>query len=248
MSITRILATLLCGSLLLYPFAVHGADRDSPSAIGGNELDLRLDFIETRLDAGKQHAQYWQNGWSGFYAVSALAQTISWLDADNNDDRINYAVGAVKATGSLLDMLAAPPPGRYGADAIRAVEGRSLDKLDKAENLLQAAAQRAQARTAWKPHLKVLGVNLLGGGVILAFGDRDDALLSTTLGIAVARPISGPNRPAQSLTSRIIRTTFLRWMPRLSPAGSCCLSPAESWYEAPSDVMGPANTAGYATT
>jgi hypothetical protein len=201
MSITRILTTLFCSSLLLFPFVVQGADRGSPSVTAGNELDLRLGFIEERLDAGKRHAQYWQNGWTGFYAVSGLAQTVSWLDADNNDDRINYVVGAIKSTGGLIDILLRPMPGRYGADEIRGMKAPSFDKLGQAEDLLQATARRALEKSTWKPHLKVMGVNLLGGAVILAFGDGGDALLSTAMGIAVgeANIWTQPTRPIVNL-------------------------------------------------
>ncbi len=201
MPLTRILATLFCGLLLYFPFVVQGADIGPPSVTAEEEIDLRLGFIEERLDAGKQHAQYWQNGWTGFYAASALAQTVFWLDADNNDDSINYIVGALKSTGGLIDILLRPMPGRYGAGEIRGLEGCSFDKLGRAEDLLQTTARRAQEKTTWKPHLKVLGVNLIGGAVILAFGDGGDALLSTAMGIAVgeANIWTQPTQPSTDL-------------------------------------------------
>jgi len=201
MPLTRILATLFCGLWLCFPLAAQGADRGFPSVTADEEIDLRLGFIEERLNAGKRHARYWQNGWTGFYSASALAQTVFWLDADNNDDRINYVVGAVKATGGLIDMLLRPLPGRYGADEIRALEGPSLYRLGKGEDLLQAAARRVQEKTTWKPHLKVMGVNLLGGAVILVFGDGGDALVSTAMGIAVAEANiwTQPTQPSTDL-------------------------------------------------
>jgi len=201
MPLTSILATLLCGLLLCFPFVAQGADKNSPSVTADEEIDLRLGYIEERLDAGKRHARYWQNGWTGFYSASALAQTVFWLDADNNDDRINYLVGAVKATGGLLDMLLRPLPGRYGAAEIKSLEGPSHVRLGKGEDLLQAAARRAQEKTTWKPHLKVLGVNLIGGAVILAFGDGGDALVSTAMGVAVAEANiwTQPTRPSSDL-------------------------------------------------
>lgn len=201
MPLIKILATLFCGLFLCVPYIVQGADLNYPSATADNEIDLRLNFIEERLETGKQHAQYWQNGWTGFFAVSSLAQTVAWLDADNNDDRINYIVGAIKSTGGLIDILLRPMPGRYGASEIRGLEGQSFDKLGQAEDLLQATAQRAQAKTTWKPHLKVLGVNLIGGAAILAFGDGGDALVSTAIGIAVgeANIWTQPTQPSSDL-------------------------------------------------
>ena len=201
MPLTKMLTTLICCLLLHFPSVAHGADPGAPSPSIDKELELRLDYIEERLDAGKRHAQYWQNGWTGFYSVSAVAQTVLWLDADNNDDRINYVVGAIKTTGGLVDMLLRPLPGRYGADQIRALEAPSAKRLDQAEELLQATARRAQEKTTWKPHLKVLGVNLLGGAAILAFGDEGDALISTALGIAVgeANIWTQPTQPIADL-------------------------------------------------
>jgi hypothetical protein len=201
MPLTKILATLFCGLWLCFPLAAQGADRGSQPVTADEEIDLRLGFIEERLNAGKRHARYWQNGWTGFYSASALAQTVFWLDADNNDDRINYVVGAIKSTGGLIDILLRPMPGRSGAEEIRGMQAPSIDKLGRAEELLQATALRAQAKSTWKPHLKVMGVNLLGGAVILAFGDGGDALISTAMGIAVgeANIWTQPTQPSTDL-------------------------------------------------
>lgn len=227
MPLIKMLATLLCGFLLSFPFVAQGADPGASLSPIDRDLELRLEFIEERLDAGQRHARYWQNGWTGFYSVSVLAQTVFWLDADNNDDRINYVVGAVKATGGLVDMLLRPLPGRYGTDPIRALKGGSLDRLGLAEDLLQATSRRAQAKTTWKPHLKVLGVNLLGGAVILAFGDGGDALLSTALGIAVgeANIWTQPSQPITDLRdyqgrfARIRNQNAHRWQLLPFPGG-----------------------------
>ncbi len=135
----------------------------------GVDVQQRQEFIEERLDDGRRHAGYWQKGWSGFYSASAAAQTFMWLDADNNDDSINAVVGAVKSAGALVDILLRPMPGRQGADKIRNLPAKQ--RLSKGEELIDQTAQRAQERTAGKSHLKGIGVNLLGGMVIAAFGD-----------------------------------------------------------------------------
>lgn len=170
----------------------------SAQELSENDIRQRQNFIEERLDDGRQHASYWQNGWTGFYAVSAAAQTVMWLDADNNDDRISAVVGAAKSAGALIDILLRPLPGRHGADEIRNLP--AAERLSRGEELLDQAAQRAQERTSWKSHLKVIGVNLFSGILIAAFGDEGDAAVSTALGIAIgeANIWSQPSFPIEN--------------------------------------------------
>ena len=178
-----------------------GASLVAASAQGLNEDDVqpRQGFIEERLDDGRRHAGYWQNGWTGFYSVSTAAQTFMWLDADNNDDSINAVVGAAKSAGALIDILLRPMPGRHGADKIRDLPAKQ--RLSRGEELIDQTAQRAQERTSWKSHFKVIGVNLLGGVVIAAFGDGGDAAVSTTIGIAIGET-SIWTQPSQPIANR----------------------------------------------
>ncbi len=167
--------------------------------------DLRMGFVESRLDESHQHARYWQNGWSTFYAGSALVQTILWIDADKNDDSVNYGIGALKSVGGLADMLLRPHPGRQGAAPLLGWQQEHPEQRDKklqfAETLLQDSAARAASRHQWQPHIKVIGVNLVAGALIAAFGDSGDALTSTAVGIAVgeANIWTQPTRPEVDL-------------------------------------------------
>lgn len=150
---------------------------------------LRTEFIESRLEESRRHARYWQNGWTTFFAASAAAQAALWIDADNSDDSINYGIGALKSVGGLADILLRPHPGRYGAELVRSLpEGTSeqrLERLGYGEMVLEDSAARAASRHTWQPHLKVIGVNLVAGALVAAFGDEGDALASTALGIAI---------------------------------------------------------------
>ncbi|MBW2519001.1 MAG: hypothetical protein JRD88_01455 [Deltaproteobacteria bacterium] len=185
--------------LLLFMIGTTLSSVDASQGSSDN-ADLRIDFIEKRLDANRQHARYWQNGWSSFYAASALIQTGLWIGSDNNDDSINYSIGALKSAAGLADMLLRPHPARYGADPVRTLSvepSDERDRLDRGETLLRGSADRARSRRTWQPHLKIIGVNLLAGGLIAAFGDDDDALASTALGLAVgeANIWTQPSRP-----------------------------------------------------
>jgi predicted GNAT superfamily acetyltransferase len=99
----------------------------------------------------------------------------------------------------LVDILLRPMPGRQGADKIRNLPAKQ--RLSKGEELIDQTAQRAQERTAWKSHLKGIGVNLLGGIVIAAFGDGGDAAVSTAPGIAIAET-SIWTQPSQPIANR----------------------------------------------
>ena len=153
------------------------------------DYEPRMEFIESSLEENHQHARYWQNGWSTFYAVSAVAQTALWIDADNNDDSINYGINALKSVGGLADMLVRPHPGHYGTKRLvtlpETTEEHRRERLDFGETVLRESAERAASRRTWKPHLKVIGVNVIAGALIAAFGDGGDALASSALGIAI---------------------------------------------------------------
>lgn len=157
--------------------------------ISTEDYQLRTEFLESGLDENQRHARYWQNGWSTFYTVSAVAQAALWIDADNNDDSINYGIGSLKSAAALADMLLRPHPGRHGAELVRslpeATPEQRHERLGYAEMVLRDSATRAASRRTWQPHLKVIGVNLIAGALIAGFGDEGDALTSTALGIAI---------------------------------------------------------------
>jgi hypothetical protein len=194
-----IIRILACAVLLLSAYNSTLALAAESANLQGYEL--RMEFIENRLEESRQHASYWQNGWSSFYAVSALAQTALWIDADDSDDSINYGIGALKSVGGLADILLRPHPGRQGAEALldlpQNTEVQQREKLERSESLLMISAERAASRHSWQPHIKVIGVNAIAGALIAAFGDGGDALASSAIGIAIgeANIWTQPTRP-----------------------------------------------------
>ena len=144
----------------------------------------RIEFIEERLDEGRADAVLWQNGWTSVYAGVALVQGTLAFTSDEHDDRVRNSVGALRAIAALTLMQIRPDPGRHGADPIRSAgpEG-STQRLQAAENLLHLSAHHAAQRNSLRRHFLNVGINTFFGGLIWAFGDSDDAVQSTLLGI-----------------------------------------------------------------
>jgi len=195
-------------AVLLFAIVFWGVCGSAPALAAGNlaagiadDYELRMEFIETRLEDNHRAARYWQNGWTAFYAASSLAQAALWVDADDSDDSVNYGVGALKSAAGFADMLLRPHPGRLGKAPLRelprATQEQMDRRLDAGEALLRDSAERAASRRSWRPHLKVLGVNLLAGALIAAFGDEGDAVSSTAIGLAIgeANIWTQPTRP-----------------------------------------------------
>lgn len=142
-------------------------------------------FIEQRMDEGRDAAHLWQVGWTSVYAGVAVVQGGMAIAADNQDDQVVNAVGALRAIAALALIRARPDPGRFGADPIReAGPPGSPERLAAAEELLRASAHHAGQRYSPQRHLLNVGINAFFGGLVWAFGDSDDAIISTLTGIA----------------------------------------------------------------
>jgi hypothetical protein len=166
------------------------------------EPGMRLEFLEARLDAGRDRAALWQNGWSAVYAAVALGQGAYALTRDSTDEQVVNGVGALRAATAFTLLQLRPHPGRQGAAPVRAMTGADdAARLDLAEALLTRSARRAEERFSPRRHLINIGMNLGFGAMICAFGDCSDAPLSILLGIAGGEAAlwSLPTRPARDL-------------------------------------------------
>ena len=161
----------------------------SPLDMSDAELDRRLEFIETRLAGLNPNARYWQYGWTGWFTATTVGQAVIAIAGDDNDDRINFTVGAFKSAAGLAQMLIKPLPAVTSSARFQTMPSQTraerMRRLEQGEALLRENADRARQRYTWKRHLPGVGVNLLGGAVIAAYGDSTDAVISTLVGIAV---------------------------------------------------------------
>lgn len=185
-----LLVVILAAVLAWSPQIRAGQGDPVAGEMSAAELDARLEFIEARLASQRPGARKWQYGWTGFHAASAAGQVVLAVDADDSDDEINYLVGAAKSTGALAQMMIKPLPAVQSSTRFDAMPSGTRDervaRLAQGEFLLSVNAERASTRTGWKRHLIGIGANLLGGGIIAAFGDSGDAVTSTLLGITVS--------------------------------------------------------------
>jgi hypothetical protein len=165
-----------------------GLARDA-SALSDSELDARLRFLEERLDDGETWAKTWQWGWTAGYSASIGYETARAIAADQEKNRIDHIVSAVKSTIGTSWLLLWRHPGRNGADSMRAVTGDSrearLARLAEGEVLLQAIAKRAQQRTDWRYHAGNIALNLAGAAIIFGFGHDSDAWESLGIGSVI---------------------------------------------------------------
>jgi hypothetical protein len=102
----------------------------------------------------------------------------------------------------------------------------SPQRRQAGEATLTASARRAARARTVRRHLANVGANLVFGGMILAFGEPDDALISTLLGIAGGEAVlfTAPQGPVTDLAvyrSRFIHTQSRarwHWSPRIDAA------------------------------
>ena len=189
------LAVLLLHGLLS-PTA--GADE----APGHDPTGERTAFIEQRLDEGRKAAWRWQTGWTSVYAGVAVVQGTMAITDGDHDERVVNGVGALRAIAALTLIRMRPDPGRHGADPVRSAgpEG-SRERLEAAVALLRASAHHADRRYSIRRHALNVGLNAFFGGLVWAFGDSDDAITSTLLGIAggEAALLSRSRQPIRNL-------------------------------------------------
>ena len=171
--------------ILILCVALTAASPGVCAELSEAEISARLEFLESRLDAGRRDAALWQNGWSAVYAAVAVAQGTLAFNENKRDDQVANGVGSLRAVTAFALLRLRPQPGSQGADPVRALAADDpAERLALAESLLQRSAQRAEERYSPRRHLLNVGMNLAFGGMICAFGDCSDAPLSILIGIA----------------------------------------------------------------
>ncbi len=183
-------AALIFG--LVSPSAAGASDAGitaNPGALSDAELDQRIGWLTETLDATAGYSKFWQYSWASGYSLGIAIGAVQAGLTDDNDTRVNGIVTASKAVIGTTRLLLNSHPGRLGADSMRVIEGNDraakLQRLEVGESQLQRVSERAQERQRWQRHAGNVALNAIGGGFIAGFGDWEDALVSTAVGIAV---------------------------------------------------------------
>jgi hypothetical protein len=161
-----ILFTLLC------PFFELKAQTSIPDSL----VTERIQCIQKMLDEGKPRANLWWYGWLGGYSAATVGQGIVFSVSEDLKTRQNMALGAattfVGAIGQLITpMVPAYAPGRISILPEDTPEQR-VRKLEKAEQLFAASAQREIFGRSWKMQAASGAVNLSSGLITWLGFDR----------------------------------------------------------------------------
>jgi hypothetical protein len=206
------LAALMVVAVSMLPWrATSAAEAADPRA---DEIMQRIEAIERSLDDNRDAVSLWQDGWSLVYGSATAGYLGLAIDADDGDERALHLIGALRAASAYTLLQIRPHPGRYGADPLR--EGEFDDpqaRLAAAEALLAASARRAASRLRPARHLRNLALNAGFGLLVWAFGDSDDVLPFTLMGIAGGEAVL-LTLPRESLSD------YERYRGRRASAGS----------------------------
>lgn len=183
---TTFALTLAKPSTAQYGHPVAGA------GLSDAEIARRLSFIEERLDSHRIHARAWFASWLAINGLSAIGLGIAAGLSDSRVDRANFGAQACLATVGVLDLtVVRGPPALHGADPIRALPGQThaerLQRLERAEELLERGARRERFRFRWEVQLANLLFNGAAAALVAGLGDSQDALITGLSGWAAGQ-------------------------------------------------------------
>lgn len=166
----RLVAALLCASLLLSPLAAMADGCDAAT-------EARLEFLEARLDEGQASARLWWRSWLAVFVIGlGYKTTTGSMKGDGSNAAADFLAAGKSAIG-IAELTLRPHPGRHGAERVRAVAKTSAqacaERLKLAESSLESVAKDAGGRWSWVRHLTSLALNL-GTALAVTEGWDDD--------------------------------------------------------------------------
>jgi len=137
------------------------------------------------LADGARDARLWQSVWAGGYGVATVYYGVRADRADDEDDRYDARVSAVKTALGVADVLLFPQPHARAERRLEALE--SEGRLDEARALMAEVAAEEQRRRGLRARLGPLLVNLAAGLTIAIDDDRPgDGALNFATGMLVS--------------------------------------------------------------
>jgi hypothetical protein len=155
--------TLFFLLIFVFPYSKLCAQAETPDSL----VKESIIYIRNMLDQGKPAANLWWNGWLYGYSAATVVQGAVFLYSDELKTRQDMALGAattlVGAVGQLImPMTPASAPGKLALLPGDTPEERII-KLNKAEELFKASAQREKDGRSWKMHAASSAINLSSG-------------------------------------------------------------------------------------
>ncbi|MEM9692040.1 MAG: hypothetical protein AAGA56_05825 [Myxococcota bacterium] len=156
------------------------------AAIPEDELEARLQFLDERIAAQRQHAEIWSTAAVSFYSAGLVVQSARLFAAEETSQRAALTISVAKAAGGITKQLVTPFAGIQEFDRSPwsiAYESRLAD-LRRGEAVLHHNAVKTEKLHRWYAHVIGLGVNLTGAAIVaFAFDDEWQALQSLLLGV-----------------------------------------------------------------
>ncbi|GAA5177078.1 hypothetical protein [Modicisalibacter zincidurans] len=169
----------LC-SALLFSYLLSATATAQPTA-------TEWETYDDALARGERQATLWRYGWGGIYAASLANNIYQASEADDDEDRFDGRVGAVKSALALGGVIANPQPHPAAHRRFETLAERGDGQaLVEARELMRATAAEERTRHAWRARLDSLVVNTLGGLAIGVGDDRPrDGLVNFATGMLV---------------------------------------------------------------
>lgn len=152
---TAFAVALSCVAAAAAPAAASECDSDT---------EARLEFLESRLDEGRDRAQLWWRSWMGIFVIGVGFSTVNGALEDDGSNAAADYINAGKSVLGIADLTLRPHVARHGAERVRAIPKttpeRCRERLALAEKSMEQAADAGSQRWAWKAHLSSLVLNL----------------------------------------------------------------------------------------
>lgn len=165
-------STLFFLFIFIFQFSKVSAQIGLPDSL----VQERINHIQKMLDEGKPNAKLWWNAWLYGYSAGVVAEGAIFLASDKLETRQDMVLGAATcmfgAVGQLImPMTPARAPGKLALVPGETPEQRII-KLEKAEELFKASADREKEGRSWKMHAASGAVNLSSGLITWLGFDR----------------------------------------------------------------------------
>jgi len=132
-----------------------------------DDLDERLQTIQSMLDKNERGATGWWYAWIGIYGAATLGQGAVACLSDDKTTREDMILGAGTTLLGAAGQLIAPVKSGYNPNSFKQTASltykKRLDKLKEAEAMLKFQAERAKSGKNWQTHALSTSVNLASG-------------------------------------------------------------------------------------